>query len=86
MIKFVAGGAAVGKTLIGLGISGENVERLKKGAPISIDVMSMGLSEFAGYELLIFYGETEEKLAELVSPYIGPSSIVHFGKRSSDDG
>ena len=54
MIKFRAG------ELLGFGISEENVNRLKAGQPIYIDLSEMGLSG----EMLIFYKPTDAELIE----------------------
>ena len=62
MVKFKAG------NLIGFGLSKANIEKLKKGKPISIDLSEMG---FPGNKAMIFYGETEEDMQRDLAEYIG---------------
>lgn len=57
MIKFI--GKKDGKKVYGFGLSEENIELLKKGRPISISN-----PDFADFDVLIFYGETEESMAK----------------------
>lgn len=58
MIKFVST-KPNGTKLVGMGLSEENVKRLKEGKPISFNLDELG---FEGLEGLIFYGETEESI------------------------
>jgi len=58
MIKFTAGGKG-GRTLVGLGITEKNVERLKLGHPIHIMGIEMGLP----FDITIFYGKDEQTIA-----------------------
>ncbi len=67
MIKFRAG------ELIGFGLSAENVKRLQAGEPIRFSLAEMGLPG----EVLIFYGETEEAMAEWLKPHMGEGSRIH---------
>jgi len=51
--------------LIGLGVSEGNVERLKKGEPILVELNEIGQG---GGQILLMYGETEKAIvAELES-------------------
>lgn len=56
MIKFKAG------TLIGFGLSEENVKLLKKDRPIKVDLTTLGLSGNEVKDILIFYGKTERDM------------------------
>lgn len=56
----------------GFGISAENVERLKKGQPIIIDMTEMG----GEGEVMIFYGETTGDLIKTVQPFIGKETKI----------
>lgn len=56
MIKFKS--EMNGKPLIGIGLSEENVQRLKDGKPILFDAKQLGID----VSVTIFYGETEEKM------------------------
>ena len=58
MIKF-KGKTKEGKSLIGFGLSSENIERLKCDKPIHFDGDSL---QIEGVEFVILYGETEDKI------------------------
>ncbi|MCI0350740.1 MAG: hypothetical protein L0Z53_15050 [Acidobacteriales bacterium] len=62
-----------GTPLLGFGLSAENVERLKAGSPIFVDLAEMGEKG----AVAIFYGETEGDLIETLQPYIGSDTQVH---------
>jgi len=64
MIKFTGQGRD-NRTLLGLGISGKNVEMLKKGNPIFI----MGEELELPFDVLLFYGETEQEITELLTKH-----------------
>jgi hypothetical protein len=71
MIKFHARGPK--GDLYGFGITAGNVERLKKGEPIVIDMGEVGVS---GMHITLFYGETEEVIArELQQHGLIPASF-----------
>lgn len=73
MIKFTADRA--GRTLIGLGISAGNVQRLKEGKPIHIHLEELNLPWKA--DIMIMYGETEQALADELEEFISPETVVH---------
>lgn len=73
MIKFTADRA--GRTLIGLGISAGNVQRLKEGKPIHIHLEELNLPWKA--DIMIMYGETEQALADELKEFISPETVVH---------
>ena len=72
MIRARATGAK-GRPVIILGLSAQNLKRLRKGMPIHVHCDELG---FAG-ELVIFAGETEAELAKMFKPFIGPETVVH---------
>lgn len=49
------------------GISEANVEKLKQGHPIVVNLKDMGLED---RKIIITYGETEDKIFEDMLPYI----------------
>jgi hypothetical protein len=59
MIKFHTKGPQGG--LYGFGLSARNVELLKQGKPIVIDMMEVGVPDM---QIVLFYGETEEAIAD----------------------
>ena len=73
MIKFCCKGRS-GETLIGLGLSHENLERLKKGQPISVEGKDIGLD---GQNILIFSGSNEEAMAAELAPWITADTKLH---------
>ena len=60
------------------GISDGNIERLRTGQPIRIDMGEMG---FPNVEVLIFYGKDEKALYKIVEPMIGIDTKVHISDR-----
>ena len=78
MIKFLAG-KDTKRQVIGLGLSEENVVRLRQGRPIHVDLLELGLPWQA--EVLIFYGVTEQALREELAGLIGPETEVHNDPR-----
>ena len=59
MVKFVANGEG-DKPMLGLGLSEENVQRLKEGHPIRIDGPKIHPS--IRCDILIFYGKDEQAM------------------------
>jgi hypothetical protein len=68
MVKGVKG------NLIFLGLSEENIRRLKLGDPIKFNMKQLGLP--VDYDILIFYGETEDKMAQMISDGVGPRTTL----------
>lgn len=58
--------------VFGLGISEENVRRLKAGQPIRVSLDEMGGDGVA----MIFYGETERDLVDMIADGIGPDTDI----------
>ena len=72
MIKFKAQGSD--GPLLGFGLSEENIQKLKQGQPIAVDLAEMGCSRG---RVLIFYGRTEKEMAQDLREFIGPETIMH---------
>lgn len=68
MLKFRAQ-KSDGTILLGFGLSEENIIRLKNDQSVFFSLDIMG---FEGTEVMIFYGETDEKMKEIVEVYIHP--------------
>lgn len=65
-----------GRTMLMLGLSFNNLDKLRaepRDTFIKIDGKTMGLP----IDVMIFSGETEAHLAELIKNSIGPDTIVH---------
>ena len=73
MIKFVAD--CNGRTLIGLGLSAGNIQRLREGKPIHVHLEEMNLPWKA--EIMILFGETEQAIADELREFIGPQTVVN---------
>jgi len=58
MIKFKAEDGA-GRPIVGLGLSEENVKRLKDGQPILVKLSDLGMGDTV---ITIFYGKTEVEM------------------------
>jgi hypothetical protein len=72
MIKLKAYNEARKTDFFVLGLSEGNLTQLRKGHPIMIH----GADWNQPFDLMIFWGETDRKLAEMVKPFIGPETIV----------
>lgn len=84
MLKMHAGGDKDGKPfhLVILGLSHMNLAKLKEGKPIDIDGTEVGLP--AGFRIIIFSGETEQKMAREMESLIGPDTKVEIDPRLRD--
>lgn len=67
MIKFKAM-AKNGRTLLGFGITDKNIELLKEGHPIKMDMLDLGLK---GLDITIFYGHTDKAMVTRVEDTVG---------------
>lgn len=67
MIKF--SGKGVDGPLYGLGLSYANLDKLREGKPIHINLADMG----GNGRVLIFAGETEDKMVEQLAPELSMS-------------
>ena len=65
MIKFKAG------DLIGFGLSEGNIQKLKEGKPIAINMQEMGIENM---RIIIMYGKTEQDIQSELSDFIGPET------------
>lgn len=64
-----------GRTGVGLGITKENLEELKKGHPIHVSLEELNLPH--KIDVMIMYGDTVEDIAKEVKPFIDEKTIVH---------
>lgn len=71
MIKFTSTGKKT--TLIGLGISEENVRRLKNAQPILVKGTELG---FEWLEIIIFYGRDEQELTKTVLNTLAVDKLI----------
>lgn len=81
MIKFVAS-TPHSDILFGFGLSRENINQLVKGNPIKLNLEEMG---FAGVDVLIFFGETEEQMAEDMKEFVGDHTIIIDRKKGVEN-
>ena len=72
MIKFTAA-TPNGRKLLGLGLSHENLARLKDGMPIRFKGEPVGIPL---YDILIFAGKTEESMAKELDPAITAQTVI----------
>ena len=72
MIKFTAN-TPNGRMLLGIGLSHENLARLKDGMPIRFKGEPVGVPL---YDFLIFAGKTEESMAKELDPAITAKAII----------
>lgn len=72
MVKFTAQGP--NGPLIGFGLSRRNIELLKQGKPLIVDLAEMGLPPG---KIMIFYGNTEAAMAKEMLPFISEATRVY---------
>lgn len=65
-----------GTTLLILGLSRTNRERLEAGQPMDISRLTHGMAIPANIKIMIFAGETEDDMRRHMAPLIGPTTIV----------
>lgn len=71
MIKFRMREVKGEPVVIGLGLSEENVKRLKRNMPIYI----RGKDILIDHDIVIFYGATEDEMKAELDKFITPESI-----------
>lgn len=78
MIKFIArktNDDGTTSKILGLGISEGNVVKLKQNMPIRVDLHDLGLTEGPLRYVDLFYGGTDQDLADMIKPMVGPESV-----------
>lgn len=67
-----------GNPVLFLGLSHENLRRLRQGQPIKINLAEMGVAGLTGYAI-IFYGKTEEAMVALFAQQgqLSDDLIIH---------
>lgn len=70
-----------GKKIVIFGLSFENIERLKAGDPISIDLAEMGMEGRA----YIFAGPDEAVMQAWLTPAFGPETKIYGHKDEAKD-
>lgn len=63
------------------GLSEDNINHLKEGKPIAIDLKELGL---AGGRVLIIYGKTEYDMRNDLAEFIGPDTQYTDSSRGKD--
>ena len=83
MLKMRGKGTKNGKPIdfIVLGLSHENLRRLKQGQPIKIEGEQFNLP---GFEFLIFSGKDERTMGREFAELVGPDTVVHIDPRLRD--
>lgn len=68
--------------MIILGLSDENIERLKSGQPIKFNLKELGLSDM---EVLIFNGKTEQVMYEMIKDSIHPYNTIIKNSKANEN-
>lgn len=71
MVKFVLSGQE--GTVVGIGISDENVERLTQGIPIKVILKDLGIPgdpPISQVRLFLFHGKTEQELDSIMREFM----------------
>lgn len=66
-----------GNNVLLLGLSSINIQLIKAGAPILIELEELGLKG----KVVIFHGHTEQDIMRLVSDLIGPDTVLNIDPR-----
>lgn len=80
MLKVLMDNKAGGKLVV-LGLSHENLKRLKAGQPIKFAGDEIDLP---GTEFLIFVGKTEQSMARELADLVGPKTRTSISPRVTD--
>ena len=73
MLKMITEHSETGEPLLMFGLSEMNIQKLKEDKPIFIDLKELGLEG----GVLIFYGETEEKMyADLLKQGVKIDNVI----------
>lgn len=82
MIKFKAM-SKNGRTLLGFGITENNIRLLKEGHPIKMNMMDLGLK---GLDVTIFYGGTDKEMIKTVEDNVGVKlTLTEIVKETEND-
>lgn len=68
--------------LIILGLSDENLERLKSGQPIKFNLAELSMGDI---DVFIFHGKTEQAMYEMMKETIDPIKTVMKDSRSEQN-
>ena len=71
--------------IVGLGLSQANIDLLKKGQPIIVDMGALLGFGYSDLKVCIFFGETEEAMAEDMAKYIDKNTIVIDRKKGVEN-
>lgn len=71
--------AKAGKVIL-LGVSDENIKRMKEGQPILVD-LDARLGTTLGLKIAIIYGATEEKILATIEPLIDEETEIKIDTR-----
>jgi hypothetical protein len=72
MIKLSAANPKTGRDMLVIGLSEGNLQRMREGKPVHIHGEEWGQK----FDLMIFWGETEQAMVKMVEPFIGPETIM----------
>lgn len=82
MLKFLSRGE--NRTLVGLGLTNENLRRMQEGLPVHLKLSEMGLEGPQGeIEFFVYHGKNEESLKRELEKggLIGPETEEHIDPR-----
>jgi hypothetical protein len=72
MIKMSAMNPKTNREMLVIGLSEGNLMRLREGKPIVIHAEEWGQK----FDLMVFWGETEQAMVKMVKPFLGPETVV----------
>lgn len=80
MIKFIGSQQDGKRKLIGLGLSEGNLQKLRQGQPIHVNLVEMDQA-LRDWDLMIFWGETEQSMVDELKPALGGVPIHQFKEK-----
>ena len=80
MITFIAGKNKTNQKMLGVGLSRKNIEYLLENKIIVIDKDKLGIPLHNLTEIVVFFGETESKMMEMLDKYNLLSGTVVKGR------
>lgn len=76
--------AITGTTLV-LGITENNVQRMKKDEPVKVSLKEMGLDGSRVKEIVIFYGKDDQDLFNQIKPGIDPLKTIFHSDQADNN-
>jgi hypothetical protein len=74
-------GTEGGDEMLILGLSEQNIKKLQEGKPMYLTRKTHGDGIPQGWRIMIFTGKDENKMTEMVKPFLGPDTEIKIDPR-----